>query len=107
MHKFNFVGTESIWRERRLSRFGEVVEMNDTETASALAGETGLPLVRAVDFDSVGFTPEELNRYATPASRMLAPLDWWEKFHRVQAFVLTAPPAKIKAADNNETKGGK
>lgn len=93
--KYRFVGTETMLGERRLSRLGDVVELSDEEHA-CVCGETGLPVVPDEEFNSAGFTQEEIKKHGTFGGRANAPNGFWSKLARVQDFIgVVAKAAKV------------
>lgn len=99
--RYRFVGTETMLGERRLSRLGDVVELSDEEHA-CVCGETGLPVVPDEDFETVGFTAEEIKKHGTFGGRVNAPGGFWSKLAKVQDFIGVA--AKVARVVNEVKK---
>ena len=77
MKAYRFVGTDSeITGYPRLQRFGQRIELPDDFNVSS---GHGIPLLPEKVFESVGFTVEELQRFADPGSHAEAPQEFLDK----------------------------
>lgn len=65
--KYRFAGTKSQIGDRELTKLGEEIMLTASEARNAIEGHC--PLVPDAAFRSVGFTDDELRRYATPGGR--------------------------------------
>jgi hypothetical protein len=72
-----FVGTFAEVGGKRLDRFGQVVEFDESITRDAVLG--GVALIPADRFDEIGFTPEEISAFAMPVTHDAAPPEFLEK----------------------------
>ena len=64
---FRFIGIESHYSGGRLESFGQPVPLGETEGAALIVGN--LPILPDAEFQSCGFTAEELERYKYPGPR--------------------------------------
>ncbi len=70
MTRYRFVGSYSTVADREFNRFGQWVDWD--ESHYKLIVRTA-PFIPEADFQKIGFTNEELGRYAEYAERSLAP----------------------------------
>jgi hypothetical protein len=83
---FRFLGAESLVGDSiRLNRFGQSVDLTQPQAANAILG--GCPLVDDETFCQIGFTKEDLERFASSGSHGRAPAEFQEK---KKAALLTA-----------------
>lgn len=97
MSRYRHVGTYTQFLDTKivLKRFGQQVEMDD-----ALAA--GHPSLRTeAEFQSYGFTEEELKKFPTVASHVDAPDDFLAK--RVKAWS-GSPPPPVETTKVEDTK---
>lgn len=64
---FRFIGIEGEIAGRKLTRFGEMVELSEAESAGAIKGN--FPILPDAEFQACGFTDVELSEYAYPGPR--------------------------------------
>jgi len=64
---FRFIGTEGQIAGRKLTRFGEVVELSEADATAAICGN--FPVIPDAEFQACGFTDAELSEYAYPGPR--------------------------------------
>ena len=75
---FRFLGSESLVGDSiRLNRFGQSVELTESQAANAILG--GCPLVDDETFCQIGFAKEDLERFASSGSHGRAPAEFLEK----------------------------
>ena len=68
MAKYRYVGTVTeIGGVPQLDRFGQAVDLSDEVASIAVLG--GAALMTEEDFEGVGFTPAEIERYENPGAR--------------------------------------
>lgn len=81
---YRFIGTNTVIEGEevavRLGLFGQAVELPE-DVARAC------PVLIAADFDGIGFTDDELARYAQPGSHADAPPEFLEKKQRALALL--------------------
>ncbi len=65
---FRFIGTEADIGGIALKRFGQTFELPEGEL-SAVFGDRGALALPEAEFDSIGFTDDELKRFAHPAAQ--------------------------------------
>jgi hypothetical protein len=73
MSEYVFVGTHSYVGTIELSRFGQRVELPDGVARTAIAG--GCALLPAEEFETIGFTAEEVERHPYPGDWESAPAE--------------------------------
>lgn len=64
---FRFIGTEATVEGRKLTKFGEGVELSEESGAAAIRGSS--PILPDANFQECGFTAAELAEYAYPGPR--------------------------------------
>jgi len=75
--KVHLLGNEcEISGYSHLRNFGEAVELPEALAAELVARR---PLLPAADFEEIGFTADELKRYAAPGPRANAPAEFKAK----------------------------
>ena len=75
---FRFLGAESLLGDSiRLNRFGQSVELTESQAANAILG--GCPLVDDETFCQIGFAKEDVERFASSGSHGRAPAEFLEK----------------------------
>lgn len=78
--KMVFLGTETdIGGYPALRNFGQVIELPDQLAKEAVLG--GAALIPVDQFDAVGFTEQELRKFATPGARRQATEEFAHKQH--------------------------
>jgi hypothetical protein len=79
MSSYRFVGTRAEIHNTPpggkeqgyiLTRFGQLVELPDDLAKHAIA--EGVALIKPSDFDEIGFTPDELKKFANPDTHVRA-----------------------------------
>jgi hypothetical protein len=78
MSSFRFIGLlAEIAGYRKLERFGQAIDLPDAVASELILGagaEQGYAgaaaLLPDAEFQAIGFTPEELQRFATPATQI-------------------------------------
>jgi hypothetical protein len=63
-----FIGTEADVHGKKLERFGQAIELDETAAAAAIT--SNIPILPDGDFARCQFTPKELERYAYPGGRV-------------------------------------
>ena len=72
---FRFLGSESLVGDSiRLNRFGQSVELTESQAANAILG--GCPLVDDETFCQIGFAREDVERFASSGSHGRAPAEF-------------------------------
>ena len=75
---FRFLGSESLVGDSiRLNRFGQSVELTESQAANAILG--GCPLVDDETFGQIGFAREDVERLVSSGSHGRAPAEFLEK----------------------------
>jgi hypothetical protein len=62
----------------KLTRFGQRIEL-PPEIAEETKKQGGIPAIPAEQFDALGFTPQELEKYGPAAAMANAPPEFWAK----------------------------
>lgn len=79
-----FLGTYTeIYGHARLTDFGQRVDLPEEIAKDAIAGDCAM--IPAEEFDAIGFTPDELRKFAKASSHGNAPAEFLEK--KKQALV--------------------
>jgi hypothetical protein len=82
--QFRYVGRESYIGEQKLDKLGQAITL-DAETAQ-VAKEGNALLLTEEQFESVGFTADELRTYADPGSWPDATPEFREKLKLARAL---------------------
>jgi hypothetical protein len=85
---FVFLGalSEVLGAGIKLTRFGQRVELlPDLADETKRAG--GLPCIPAVEFDAIGFTPEQLRKFGPTATHENAPAEFQTKKQQALAIL--------------------
>lgn len=91
---FRFVGTLLRVGERTYYRFGDCVDIPDGQVDTAVYMRGGATVVTEEQFQSIGFTDAELQKFRTPASQFQAGSDFVSKLERVRSMVGVRPVVK-------------
>lgn len=75
-----FIGTKSELAGTKLDRFGRAFEVPDKDVADLVTGpDAKLPALPQAEFDKIGFTSQELERYQWPSTHADAPKEFLDK----------------------------
>ena len=77
MEEYRFVGVASKIGDKTLEALGQRISLTQEEAANAIKG--GAKIVPAAEFEAIGFTAEELERYKYQGGRISAPESFWDK----------------------------
>lgn len=77
MSTYRFVGVSACIGSRELTQFGQKILLTDEQYATAVAG--GAALISDEKFQEIGFTDDELRRYAFTGSWSRATSEFQEK----------------------------
>jgi len=80
----------------RYDRLGDKLEVKTEEEADGII-EGGAAFLGKSDFDSCGFTQDELRKHATPGTRVNAPPEFIAKYQRAQE-IFQARCAQLRQA---------
>jgi hypothetical protein len=91
---YRFLGTEAEIAGRAIQRLGQEVELPEDVARDLVVGagaETGwagaIALLPAEQFDAIGFTPAELQKYAYPGPRQNATAEFRAKWQAAMVAV--------------------
>lgn len=75
-----FIGTRSEVGGTKLDRFGRAFEIPDKDVQDLVTGpDSKLPALPAAEFDKIGFTSQELEKYQWPSTHADAPASFLAK----------------------------
>lgn len=75
-----FLGVFSELAGARLDRFGKSFQVADADAVEFVTGpDAKLPALPAAEFDKIGFTSQELERYQWPSTHADAPQSFLDK----------------------------
>lgn len=74
---FRNVGSETDIGHAELRKLGQPVELDEALALEALRG--GACVLPAAEFEAIGFTEDELRKYATPGAQIKAPPEFKDK----------------------------
>lgn len=100
MAKYIFVGgSDSMCGGTAMKSFGQAIELTEEQAEEAMRG--GCALLPADQFNSIGFTPDELKKYPTAGYQINAPKPFlekrqaaWSKFGELYAALHQQPEEK-------------
>lgn len=74
MSIYRFVGSHSEMGDKKLTKFGQTIELSESEGPLAIGTHNapGPPLLPAEEFDAIGFTEQELSLYSDPYTHSVA-----------------------------------
>lgn len=75
-----FIGSESEIAGQRLKRFGQSIDLPDAEAAALVSGpDAKFPALPQAEFDKIGFTSQELEKYQFVSTHEKAPVTFLSK----------------------------